>query len=292
MSNGEKKLVRKRLANAYLSSVISISLVLLLVGVASMLMVNTESVSNYFKENMKVSVLIRPEVSEANAQEFCKSLDAMPFINSTEFISRDKGEIEMKKMLGEDFLSVFETSPIPVSIDFTLKADYVSDDSIKVVKSIISSDKIVDEVVYQKSLVDTLNDNLRKISFVLGIFIALLLFISFALINNVIRLSVYDKRFTIHTMKLVGATKGFIRGPFLLQSAFLGVFSAIIAILMLIAILYFIRNEFVQLFEIFRLELLLEVIGIVVASGLLICVLSTYFVVNKLVTMRKDELYY
>ena len=107
-----------------------------------------------------------------------------------------------------------------------------------------------------------------------------------------IRLSVYDKRFTIHTMKLVGATKGFIRGPFLLQSAFLGVFSAIIAILMLIAILYFIRNEFVQLFEIFRLELLLEVIGIVVASGLLICVLSTYFVVNKLVTMRKDELYY
>ena len=139
---------------------------------------------------------------------------------------------------------------------------------------------------------DTLNDNLRKISLVLGIFIALLLFISFALINNVIRLSVYDKRFTIHTMKLVGATKGFIRGPFLLQSAFLGVFSAIIAILMLIAILYFIRNEFVQLFEIFRLELLLEVIGIVVASGLLICVLSTYFVVNKLVTMRKDELYY
>ena len=287
MSNGEKKLVRKRLANAYLSSVISISLVLLLVGVASMLMVNTERVSNYFKENMKVSVLIRPEVSEADAQEF-----ALPFINSTEFISRDKGEIEMKKMLGEDFLSVFETSPIPISIELTLKADYVSDDSLKVVKSTISSNKIVDEVVYQKSLVDTLNDNLRKISLVLGIFIALLLFISFALINNVIRLSVYDKRFTIHTMRLVGATKGFIRGPFLLQSAFLGVFSAIIAILMLIAILYFIRNEFVQLFEIFRLELLLEVIGIVVASGLLICVLSTYFVVNKLVTMGKDELYY
>jgi len=132
----------------------------------------------------------------------------------------------------------------------------------------------------------------RIASGLLCLAVSAVLFISFALINNVIRLSVYDKRFIIHTMRLVGATKGFIRGPFLLQSAFLGVFSAIIAILMLIAILYFIRNEFVQLFEIFRLELLLEVIGIVVASGLLICVLSTYFVVNKLVTMGKDELYY
>lgn len=292
MSKGENKLIRKRLANAYLSSVISISLVLLLVGVASMLMVNTESVSNYFKENMKVSVLIRPEVSEAKAEEFQKSLDALPFINSTEFVSRDQGEKEMKKMLGEDFLSVFETSPIPVSVDLTLKAGYVSDDSLKIVKSIISANPIVDEVVYQKSLVDTLNANLRKISMVLGVFIALLLFISFVLINNVIRLSVYDKRFTIHTMKLVGATRGFIRAPFLLRSAFLGLFSAIIAILMLIGILYFIRTEFVQLFEIFRLDLLLVVMGIVVAAGLLICVLSTYFVVNKLVSMGKDELYY
>lgn len=292
MSKGENKLIRKRLANAYLSSVISISLVLLLVGVASMLMVNTESVSNYFKENMKVSVLIRPEVSEAKAEEFQKSLDALPFINSTEFVSRDQGEKEMKKMLGEDFLSVFEASPIPVSVDLTLKAGYVSDDSLKIVKSIISANPIVDEVVYQKSLVDTLNANLRKISMVLGVFIALLLFISFVLINNVIRLSVYDKRFTIHTMKLVGATRGFIRAPFLLRSAFLGLFSAIIAILMLIGILYFIRTEFVQLFEIFRLDLLLVVMGIVVAAGLLICVLSTYFVVNKLVSMGKDELYY
>jgi hypothetical protein len=292
MSKGENKLIRKRLANAYLSSIISISLILLLVGVASLLLVNTESVSNYFKENMKVSVLIKPDVEDAKAADFEKSIVGMPFVKGTEFISREQGEEEMKRMLGEDFLSVFETSPVPVSIDVTLKAEYVADDSLKVVRALISSNPIVDEVVYHKSLVDTLNDNLRKISLVLAVFIALLLFISFVLINNVIRLSFYDKRFTIHTMKLVGATRGFIRGPFLLRSAFLGIFSAIIAILMLVGLLYFVRSEFVQLFELFKLDMLLTVMGIVVASGLLICLLSTYFVVNKLISMRKDDLYY
>lgn len=292
MSKGENKLIRKRLANAYLSSIISISLILLLVGVASLLLVNTESVSNYFKENMKVSVLIKPDVEDAKAADFEKSIVGMPFVKGTEFISREQGEEEMKRMLGEDFLSVFETSPVPVSIDVTLKAEYVADDSLKVVGALISSNPIVDEVVYHKSLVDTLNDNLRKISLVLAVFIALLLFISFVLINNVIRLSFYDKRFTIHTMKLVGATRGFIRGPFLLRSAFLGIFSAIIAILMLVGLLYFVRSEFVQLFELFKLDMLLTVMGIVVASGLLICLLSTYFVVNKLISMRKDDLYY
>lgn len=292
MSKGENKLIRKRLANAYLSSIISISLILLLVGVASLLLVNTESVSNYFKENMKVSVLIKPDVEDAKAADFEKSIVGMPFVKGTEFISREQGEEEMKRMLGEDFLSVFETSPVPVSIDVTLKAEYVADDSLKVVRALISSNPIVDEVVYHKSLVDTLNDNLRKISLVLAVFIALLLFISFVLINNVIRLSFYDKRFTIHTMKLVGATRGFIRGPFLLRSAFLGIFSAIIAILMLVGLLYFVRSEFVQLFELFKLDMLLTVMGVVVASGLLICLLSTYFVVNKLISMRKDDLYY
>ena len=292
MSKGENKLIRKRLANAYLSSIISISLILLLVGVASLLLVNTESVSNYFKENMKVSVLIKPDVEDAKAADFEKSIVGMPFVKGTEFISREQGEEEMKRMLGEDFLSVFETSPVPVSIDVTLKAEYVADDSLKVVRALISSNPIVDEVVYHKSLVDTLNDNLRKISLVLAVFIALLLFISFVLINNVIRLSFYDKRFTIHTMKLVGATRGFIRGPFLLRSAFLGIFSAIIAILMLVGLLYFVRSEFVQLFELFKLDMLLTVMGIVVTSGLMICLLSTYFVVNKLISMRKDDLYY
>ncbi|MBQ9175154.1 MAG: cell division protein FtsX, partial [Bacteroidales bacterium] len=139
---------------------------------------------------------------------------------------------------------------------------------------------------------EKLNANLRKISLVLGIGIALLLFISFVLINNVMRLTVYERRFTVHTMRLVGATKSFIRGPFLLRSAIMGLFSAFLAIIMLLGILFYIRNQFPQLFDIFRLDLLLLVIGIVVVSGLVICVVSTYFVVGKLVSLSNDELYY
>ena len=284
--------MRRRLANAYLSSVISISLVLLLVGLAAMLLVNAKGVSDYFKENMQVTVMMKQFVSEEEAIDYQRELDQKSFIGSTRFISKEQGKKEMEAMLGEDFLDVFETSPIPVSIDVTLKAEYVSADSLEVVKYEVQKSPLVDEVVYQSSLVDALNSNLSKISFILGVFIVLMLFISFALINNTVRLNVFARRFTIHTMKLVGATRSFIRAPFLVQAAFQGVFSAFVAIIGLTAMMYFLRNSFEQLFEIFRLDLLLTVFGIVLFSGLAICLISTWFVVNKLVSLKKDELYY
>lgn len=292
MGKGENDIIGRRLVNSYLSSVISISLVLLLVGIASLLLVNARSVSDYFKENMQVSVMMKQNVSEDSARDFQKKLDRMRFIRSSEYISKEQGEREMAELLGDDFLSVFETSPIPVSIEVTLNADYVSADSLEMVKNEISRSPLVDEVVYQRSLVDTLNANLSRISLIIGIFIVLLLFISFVLINNTVRLNVYARRFTVHTMRLVGATKSFIRGPFLVQSVFQGLFSAFIAIIVLVAILFVIRKEFLQLFSVFRLELLLLVMGIVLASGVLICFVSTWLVVGKLVSLKKDELYY
>ena len=292
MGNSESKIMRRRLRNAYLSSVISISLVLLLVGIASLLLVNARAVSDYFKENMQVSVMMKQSVSESEALKYKDELDQMDFIRSSVFVSREQGRREMEDMLGQDFLSVFETAPIPVSIDITLDAEYVSADSIEVVKTHILKSPKVEEVVYQRSLIDTLNANLSKISVVLSIFIALLLFISFVLINNTVRLNVFARRFTIHTMKLVGATRAFIRAPFLIQSLFQGIFAAFIAIMAILTMLYFVRSEFEQLFEVFRLELLLVVMGIVIASGVTICLLSTWLVVNKLVALKKDELYY
>jgi cell division transport system permease protein len=219
-------------------------------------------------------------------------LDKERYIKSTTFVSKEQGRREMADLLGDDFLDVFETSPIPVSIDVTLNADYVSADSLEVVRAEIAESPLVDEVVYQRSLVDALNANLSRISLIMGVFIALLLFISYVLINNTVRLSVFARRFTIHTMKLVGATNQFIRVPFLVQSAFQGVFSALISIVVLVGILFFVKSEFSQLFKVFRLELLLLVMGIVLVSGLVICVVSTYFVVGKLVSLKKDELYY
>ena len=286
------KIMRRRLANAYLSSVISISLVLLLVGLASMLLVNARSISDYFKENMQVSVMMKQNVSDDAALEYKAKLDKERFIKSSVFVSKEQGRREMADMLGEDFLDVFETSPIPVSIDITLDADYVSADSLEVVRAEIGKSSLVDEVVYQRSLVDALNANLSRISLILAVFISLLLFISFVLINNTVRLNVFAKRFTIHTMKLVGATKSFIRAPFLVQSAFQGVFSAVISIIVLVGMLFFVKNEFEQLFRIFRMDLLLVVMGIVLVCGILICLVSTWLVVNKLVALKKDELYY
>lgn len=291
MASGENRLIRRRLAGAWLSTVISISLVLLLVGVAGLLVANARSVSDYFKENMQVSVLMKQEVGDDEAMEYVSDLDAKPFIKNTTFVSREQGAKEMTDLLGEDFLNVFEAAPIPVSVDVTLKADYVSSDSLEVVKNEIMKSPLVDEVVYQQSLVDKLNTNLRKISMVLGVFIVLLLFISFVLINNTVRLNVFSRRFTIHTMRLVGATKSFIRAPFLVQAVFQGLFSALLATLMLVGILFFVRSEFAQLFEVFRLDMLLIVIGVEILAGVLICVVSTALVVGRLVSLSKDELY-
>lgn len=278
--------------NAYLSSVISISLVLLLVGIASMLLVNAKGVSDYFKENMQVSVLMKQTVAEEDALKFKMNLDKEEYIRSSVYVSREQGQREMAALLGEDFLDVFTTSPIPISIDVTLAADYVSADSLEVVKTRLSASPFVEEVVYQRSLVDALNANLSRISLVISVLIALLLFISFVLINNTVRLNVFARRFTIHTMKLVGATRAFIRAPFLVQSAFQGVFAAFVSIIVLIGMMFFMRSEFAQLFEIFRLDLLLVVMGIVLFSGVAICLVSTWFVVNKLLSLSKDELYY
>ena len=197
----------------------------------------------------------------------------------------------MAQMLGRDFLDVFSTAPVPVSIDVNLEAAYVSPDSLEVVKTALSASPLVDEVVYQTSLVEALNANLQKIGLVLGVLILLLLFISFVLIGNMVRLNVFSRRFTIHTMQLVGATRGFIRAPFIGQSALQGLFAALVAILLLVGGLFILRKEFVQLFEIFRLDTLLATMGIVVVSGVLICVVSTWIVVGRLVRFDRDQLY-
>ncbi len=288
----EKRLVRRRLANAYLSTVISISLVLFLVGMAALLLLNAGSVSDYFKEHVQVSVLMKQEVSDEEAMAFQEELGRLDFIRETRFVSKEQGIEEMKAMLGEDFLEVFESAPIPASIDLTLEARYVSPDSLDRVRAILMESPMVDEVSCQQSLIEALNQNLARIALLLGVFIVLLLFISFVLINNTVRLNVYSRRFTIHTMNLVGATKGYIRAPFLVQAVFQGLISAFIAILMLLAVLYFVRREFVQLFDIFPMRLLIAVMGIVVVAGVVICVVSTALAVGRLVNLSKDELFY
>ena len=294
MGKGDNKLMRRRLANAYMSSVISISLVLLLVGVASLLLMNAKRVSDFFKENMEVSVIMKHGVTEEKATEYRDSLMKENFVRSATVVSREQGEQELKEMLGEDFLDVFgaEDSPVPVSINMTLNASYVSSDSLVVVKDKVLSSDLVEEVNYQKDLVDALNSNLKRISIILAVFISLLLFVSYVLINNTVRISVFARRFTIHTMKLVGATRAFIRAPFLVHALIQGFVAAIIANGVLWGLLAVLQNRFGHVMSILSYDILAIAMVIVLVSGLLICVVSTYFVVNKLVALKKDQLYY
>jgi cell division transport system permease protein len=292
MARPEKKLMRKRIVNAYLSSVISISLVLLLTGIAALLAVNARSVSRYLKENMHVSVLLKDEATDAQAQAWAASLGALPYVHNARVITREEGAEELKDMLGEDFLDVFETSPVPVSVDVTLEADYVHPDSLALVTRGLSQSPLVDEVETQQTVVEALTSNLARISIVLGVFILLLLFISFVLINNTVRVSVFARRFTIHTMKLVGATRGFIRAPFVRAAVLQGLVSSVLAVGMLWALLEAARRSFPELASLVDLKQLLLVCGIVVVAGVLLCVVSTALVVNRLVAASKDDLYY
>lgn len=287
----DNKILRKRYVRAFLSSVAGIALVLFLVGIAATLLVSQKSITGYLKENMQVSVMMKPQVGESAALKCKKTIDGMAFTKSSSYISKEQGAKEMASLLGEDFLDVFETSPIPISVNLTLKADYVTADSLEVVKSRLGALKEVSEVVCQQSLVEALNSNLNKISIFLAALISLLLFISFVLINNTVRLSVYSRRFTIHTMKMVGATKAFIRRPFVLESIFQGLFASFLAVIFILCSLVFLKGQFSQLFSVFTIGMLLTVILIVVGAGLLICTLSTVVTVNKLVGLDKAELY-
>ena len=285
-------MMRKRLVSAYISSVFSISLVLLLVGLASLLLVNASNVSSYFKEHVRISVIFSLETSEKQALEFKEGLDTCRYVLSTELVSREQGIKEMEGLLGEDFLSVFETAPVPVSIDLTLKAEYVSPEQVESIVQELSSREEVSEVVWQKSVVEKLSSNVKSLSYLLFGFIAALLFICFALISNTVRLNLYSKRFSIHTMRLVGATKSFIARPFLAQAAFQGVLAALIAIIVMLVGLIVVKRQMIQLFTIFRLEQLMTVMSIMLASGVVICVLTTLVVVSRLVTLKKEELYF
>lgn len=292
MPKQDGRMMRRRIANAYLSSVVSISLVLLLIGVASLVLVNAGSVTRYLKENMTVSVILTSDADEQDAQEYASEVSGYPYVKQTRVVSREEGERELAEMLGEDFLDVFETSVVPVSVDVALKADYVHPDSLAFISGQLSAPEIVDVLDARQNLVEALTSNIARISVVFAVLIALLLFISFVLINNMVRLSVFARRFTIHTMRLVGATRSFILAPFLRSAAVQGLVSAVIAGAVIWGVFTAMKDSFPQLFSVFSTASLLMTTGIVLLCGVLICVLSTLFVVRRLVSAPKDDLYY
>ena len=292
MARKERNMVRRRLIRSYVTSVISISLVLTLMGAAAIFWASAGSVSRYFKENVTVSLILPMEADDASAQALVAELSARSDVKSAEYISRERGAEELKSMLGADFLEVFETNPVPASIDLHLSGEAVSRDSLAALRTAFEADPRIREVVYQESLIEALNANLGRITLVLTAVIALLLVISFALINNTVRLNIYARRFTIHTMHLVGARNAFISRPFIRQALVQGAVSGLIAAGILGAILLYVKRSSALLFSLFDSTTVWLTLAALVLAGMLICAASAAFVVNRLAYTSKDDLYY
>lgn len=287
----EKGIISRRIVRSYLSSVISISLVLFLVGGAAMVMSNAKSISDYFKENMKITAELSLSTDEADAISAAKAVEGIAGVKSVEYISKEQGIRELESQLGSGFMDVFDTPPIPASLEISVEAPYLAVDSLAVLEGRITAVDDVDGLYYQQNLFENLNSNIEKIGAVLAFFILLLLFISSVLIGNTVRLNLYSKRFTVYAMQLVGATKAFIRRPFLIQALFQGLIASLMAVLAIMALLFVVKNDIRGMMDALSIEAIAGTFVFIVALGVMICVLSTAVVINKLVGFSKDDLY-
>lgn len=292
MKRKDNRNVARRFLHSYLSSLISITLVLVLAGTGGLVVVNASGMKDYFKENLKLSVIFDTNISEESAKTLTDVIAAKPFVKSSKYVSKEEGTQEMMTILGEDFLEVFDLNPVPISADVHVKSDYVHPDSLQMIEAEIMLNPGIREVVWEESLIEIVNKNLEKIAVVLFVFVSLLLFISFFLINNTVRLNVFSKRFTIYTMKLVGAKRSFIIKPFLKDGAVQGLISGILAVGILSGILYFVQRDFKQMYDLLDPVLVISLFAGVVISGIILCLISTWIVLNKVLSLPVDDLYY
>jgi cell division transport system permease protein len=293
MADSEKKYFRRRVSSSYVTSVISITLVLFTLGFLGLIVLHAKSLSNYIKENIGFEIIMSSNATEAEIVHLQKVLDAKNYVKSTEYITREEATKRLKEALGEDFTEILgdENNPLLPSLDVRFRAPWANNDSLAIIEQFVLSNESVKEVYYQKSLVQVINNNVNKISIILLGFSILLLLIAMALINNTIRLSIYSNRFIIRSMQLVGATSGFIRRPFLKKGILQGIIAALFAILLLYGIMTLILNnvpEFALLTNPFMLLLLYLA---VLLFGILLSAVSTYFAVSKYLHINSDKLY-
>lgn len=283
--------IRRRLTTSYLTSVVSITLVLFLLGIAGILILNARKLSDYVKENIGISVYLKDDAREVDIFSLQKMLDAKKCVKETRYITREKAAEEYQKELGEDFVEFLGYNPLPSSIDVKLHAEYANPDSFAILQKEWLAYPQVADISYQKDLIYAVNMNIKKISMSILVLSILLFFIAVTLISNTIRLTVYSKRFIIRTMQLVGAHHRIIRRPFLIRGVSQGLVAALFAIVLLSAAIYIIEKQLEGLFSFQDLQILGMVFGLILITGLLIAWISTYFSVNKYLKMKTDNLY-
>ena len=291
MSANHQSHTKRRLISSYFTTIISISLVLFMLGILGLILLNTQQISNHVKENIGFSIILKGEIKDVDINQIKKTLDAENYVKETYFIHPDSAAAELKRDLGEDFISFLGYNPLLPSIDVKLNADYANTDSLSIIEADLLNNTNIKEVIYQKDLVSLVNQNVKKISFYMLAFSGLLLFIATALINNTIRLSIYSKRFLIKTMQLVGARHSFIRRPFVLQGIGNGIVSAFIAISLIIVVLYYLQQQYPELIDFRNFELYGALFLIMIILGILISWISTNLAVRKYLRIQTGDLY-
>ncbi len=291
MSKQSDKHTRRRLKSSFITTIISISLVLFMLGLFGMVVLHGQWISVQIRENISLSVILKGNVQEKAIRDFQKNLDKQAYVRSTQYITRDEAARELEEALGEDFIAYIGYNPLLPSIEIRLNAPWANIDSMMMIERNLMANRAVDEVIYQKSLVHLVNENIRRIGMVLLAFSLLLLLIAVALINNTIRLSVYSKRFLIRSMQLIGANHGFIRKPFIMQGILHGVLSAVIAIGLLGGVMYVSQREIPELAAIQDLNMIIIISVSVIILGVFISFISTFFAVGKYLRSSLDELH-
>jgi len=284
---------QRKLQGSYITSVVSITLVLFTLGLLGLLVIHAQSLSEYIRENIGFEIIMKEGVKEANILQLQKTLDASPFVKSTEYITREEATRRLTEDLGEDFIKWLgdAQNPLLPSIDVRFKAAWANSDSLELIEKYILENQYVKELFYQESLVHLINQNLKRVGLIILTFTALLMIIAVALINNTIRLAVYSKRFLIRSMQLVGATENFIRTPFILKGILQGFIGGILALLMLTGILYAALNNIPELALLQEVETVLVFYAAILLAGMLITAISTYLAIGKYLKAKTDKLF-
>ena len=291
MSKKENRTYSRRIRSSAITSMISISLVLLLLGLVGLLLVNGRNIRQQVMESIGFNVILKENIKEADIYQLQKILDAREYILSTEYITKEEAALETEQVLGEDFIQFLGYNPLPPSIRVRLHQQWANPDSVMIIEQDLMQYDSVEEVYYKKSLLYAINENIRQISLVILGFSILLTLISVTLINNTIRLSIYSKRFIINTMQLVGATRGFIRRPFLFRGAASGFSASLISLALLFGLVYLLQEEFEGVISLKDYDLLAILALGVILIGMIINWISTFFAVNKYLNIKTDKLY-
>ena len=285
--------MRKRVFKVQTISVyISTTLVLLLLGIMGIMITGAQSLSESVKQNLTLSVIINKNTNEKAILKMQKEIDKLPAVRESKYISKEEALAEEKEALGTDPTELLGYNPFEASLEIKLNSDYSNSDSIAALQKDIEKRSEVKEVAFQKELLDTINSNIHKIGVIMLILFIMLTLISWSLISNLVRLSIYSKRFLLHTMKLVGATWGFIRRPFIMNNLWIGVSSGIMANMILAAMLYMAHKSEPAIMRLMPIENLLLVGFTVIAFGMVICTLCAYLSVNRFLRMRSNDLYF